>query len=210
MDDRRRSRSARGAAAAPRVARARRAAAPRGRPDRRRPGSPRAPGRAPPAPRRPRAGRRRLARELVHRRQVAQLHARKATARRSRRVRLGASRGSVEHGLDRLARVVGEREQRRDPRARPSRRRARCRAPSRAAASSTPSRRARRGSAATLPVWISVSDSNSSSAVPKPPGKTHEALRRLHEHRLARVEVVEGEREVEVGVRRPARAAARC
>ena len=24
----------------------------------------------------------------------------------------------------------------------------------------------------TLPVWISVSDSNSSSAVPKPPGKT--------------------------------------
>ena len=28
------------------------------------------------------------------------------------------------------------------------------------------------GKCITLPVWISVSDSNSSSAVPKPPGKT--------------------------------------
>ena len=50
------------------------------------------------------------------------------------------------------------------------------------------------GKCSTLPVWISVSDSNSSSSVPKPPGKMTKPSAALHEHRLARVEVLEGER----------------
>ena len=56
------------------------------------------------------------------------------------------------------------------------------------------------GKCITLPVWISVSDSNSSSAVPKPAGEDAEALGRLHEHRLAGVEVVEDQPEVDVVV----------
>ena len=53
-----------------------------------------------------------------------------------------------------------------------------------------------------VPVWISVSASNSSSSVPKPPGSDHERAGVAHEHHLAREEVAEAERDVEVVVGR--------
>ena len=49
---------------------------------------------------------------------------------------------------------------------------------------------------------MSVSDSNSSSSVPKPPGRMTNAVRVLHEHRLAGEEVAELDAEVDVGVER--------
>ena len=60
-----------------------------------------------------------------------------------------------------------------------------------------PSRRGRirtTGKWRILPVWISVSASNSSSSVPKPPGKMTNAVGVLHEHRLAHEEVAEVDR----------------
>ena len=46
-------------------------------------------------------------------------------------------------------------------------------------------------------VWISVSASNSSSRVPKPPGPITNALRVAHEHHLAREEVAEAHADVD-------------
>ena len=78
--------------------------------------------------------------------------------------------------LAHLDRVVGHAEQVQVRRARS------CPRPAAARASSRPARPSSRcppgspGSSRTLPVWISVSASNSSSSVPKPPGKTTKPL----------------------------------
>ncbi len=53
-----------------------------------------------------------------------------------------------------------------------------------------------------LRVWTSVSASNSSSSVPKPPGKMTKPLEILDEHRLPDEEVAEVDREVGVAVLR--------
>ena len=135
------------------------------------------------------------ARQLVHRRQIAQLHGerllrprRGARSCRASSTRWTASRGSSVKSSS--ARSSGETM------------------PSASSRSSHPVEQRRQyaesksttGKCRTLPVWISVSDSNSSSTVPKPPGKTTKPSRRLHEHRLARVEVVERQLDVEVRV----------
>ena len=59
-------------------------------------------------------------------------------------------------------------------------------------------------------VWMSVSASHSSSMRPEAAGEDHEPLGRLHEHHLARVEVVEGEPDVAVRVQALLERAARC
>jgi len=53
------------------------------------------------------------------------------------------------------------------------------------------------GSGGILPVWISVSDSNSSSSVPKPPGKMAKPSAYFDEHRLAGEEVAELDTEID-------------
>ena len=100
-----------------------------------------------------------------------------------------------------LGRVVGEGEQLAAPPPSPCRRPPAARVSSRGGPASSRSRQARAGSRRTLPVWISVSASNSSSSVPKPPGKTTNAARVAHEHHLAREEVVEPQLHVDVWVR---------
>ena len=106
-----------------------------------------------------------------------------STEGRSRRLHC-ASLPSRRRGHSRARRVVALDHELAPPRpgrpsrravdgrpARSSRRRSSSSSISRAGRASSPSRTARRGSCSTLPVWISVSASNSSSSVPKPPGK---------------------------------------
>ena len=145
------------------------------------------------------------ARELVHRREVAQLHQRKGllpAVQSTRHLRVGllgpcaACRRSAARSTRARARrassgssvTVSELEILRRDHARAA---AACRAPSRASGAQNAESKSTTGKCSTLPVWISVSDSNSSSAVPKPPGKTTKPSAGLHEHRLARVEVLE-------------------
>ena len=119
---------------------------------------------------------------------------RRARSRGRRRPRAGASvraaiavdrgvelrsRGALrtalaDHGDDPRRRPRRDRRSRTGARGRPARRarsRASRPAPSRASRPSSRSRRARRGTSRSSPVWMSVSASNSSSIVPKPPGK---------------------------------------
>ena len=50
-------------------------------------------------------------------------------------------------------------------------------------------------------VWISVTISNASSSVPKPPGMTTNAHDELDEHDLADEEMLEVDEAVDVGIR---------
>ena len=81
-----------------------------------------------------------------------------------------------------------------------ARRQRACRGSSRAARPVVASPTSTTGKWRTLPVWMSVSASNSSSSVPKPPGRMTNAVGVLHEHRLAREEVAELDAEVDVRV----------
>ena len=194
------------AAAAAARRRAPRAGAPRDRPDPRPPGSPPAPGRSPPAPRPPRAGRRP-----------------RAQARPPRADR-GAPRAEtlLRVGLFRRVRARSRRRRRGRRRA-PSR--ARCCGSSvrvrsaRSSGETIPSASALRrthsssgvqyaspisttGKCITLPVWISVERLEQLVGRAEAAGEDAEPLGRLHEHRLAGVEVVEDEAEVDVVVHR--------
>ena len=86
----------------------------------------------------------------------------------------------------------------------------RARASSRAGPPSTPCPTRTTGKWRILPVWMRVSASNSSSSVPKPPGRITNASAYFTNIDLAREEVAELDAEVDVRVERPARAAARC
>ena len=170
----------------------------RGRRARPRRGSPRAPAPARGAPRRPRAGRRGRARarpptggraELFDCASLRGLGGRMRTAPLvALRSRVSTASAGSSVTLSR-SRSSGETMTLASTRPRPSRA---------ARASTRP--KSTTGKCSTLPVWISVSASNISSSVPKPPGKMTNPPR-LHEADLARVEVLERVLDVEVRVR---------